>query len=257
MWVKTFTLVINTSSFPLSTVVNISNVVVVKSTDKFAMLRDALKYVYVNHFNDFDWVLKTNDNSFIVLENLRHMLYQYDTDYPFVIGQRFFAEVLGLKILRFLNFLNSRSSKDYMAGDYALSKRAFSRLLEDAFTSSQLCEATASNDDFAMSKCLEHVNVIKIDGIDKDGRGRFFQGNPESALFPEKFDDYDKWYWHHLKQGIENCCSDRLIAIQNTYNTHLYYMEYFIYKVHAFGRHRNREPLPPKLQLQDIIKNNY
>lgn len=142
-----------------------------------------------------------------------------------------------------------------MFGSYVLSKRAFTRLIEDSFTNSQICKTTGYPDQ-EITKCLEHVNVIKVDGIDSQGRGQFFANNPESALFPEKFDEYDKYYFHKLKQG-EECCSDRLILVQNVLGTHLYYLEYFIYKVHAFGRHRNREPLPKKLTLEEIVKNNY
>lgn len=143
-----------------------------------------------------------------------------------------------------------------MIGVYILSKRAFSRLIEHAFTNPDKCGVSGYGDP-EIAKCLEHINVIKVDGIDDAGRGRFFSDNPESALFPEKFNDYDKWYWNKLKQGLDHCCSDRLIVIQNFYNTHLYYLEYFIYKVHAFGRHRNREPLPQKLSLEDVVKNNF
>lgn len=184
------------------------------------------------------------------------MLYQYETDWPIIIGQRFLKEVLQTKIFHHFNFLNNRSQKDYMIGDYALSKRAFTRLLEDAFTNTEICELTG-DDDKEVSKCLEHINVIKVDGVDSDGRGRFFRNNPESVLFPERFDDNDKYYWHKLKQGIDNCCSDRLIALQNFRDTHLYYLEYFIYKVHTFGRHRKREALPSKLSLEEIVRNNY
>lgn len=144
-----------------------------------------------------------------------------------------------------------------MRGVYAMSRRAFTRLLEDAFTNTDLCAQTGGDDDVDIANCFQHVSVIKVDGIDSTGRGMFFRTNPESALFPEKTDDYDKHFFHKLKQGIENCCSDRLIAVQGVFDSHLYYMEYFIYKVHAFGRHRNREPLPPKLALEDIIRYNY
>lgn len=188
---------------------------------------------------------------------MKYFIIHFNTEWPLIIGQRFLKEVLKTKIFRLFNFLKNRSSKDYMVGDYALSKRAFTRLLEDAFTNEEICELKSGDSDKSIAACLEHVNVIKVDGVDDEGRGRFFVNNPESALFPEKFDDYDKWYWHKLKQGIDHCCSDRLIALQNFRDTHLYYLEYFIYKVHTFGRHRKREPLPKKLTLEEIVKNNY
>lgn len=70
------------------------NVVILSATDSLEKLREAFKYVYTHHLNDFDWVLKTNDNSYVVLENLRHLLYQYETDWPIVIGQRYLNEVI-------------------------------------------------------------------------------------------------------------------------------------------------------------------
>lgn len=142
-----------------------------------------------------------------------------------------------------------------MFGTYAISKRAFTRLIEESFTNPEFCKEEG-NGDVELTRCLEHVNVIKVDGLDSNGRGQFFANSPESALFPEKFDKYDEFYYHKLKQG-EECCSDRLVAIQNAYGSQLYYLEYFIYKVHAFGRHRNREPLPKKLSLEEIVRNNF
>lgn len=142
-----------------------------------------------------------------------------------------------------------------MLGVYVLSKRAFARLLEDAFTNTDVCEVRGLDDQEVM-KCLEHINVIKVDGIDGNGRGMFFRNNPDALLFPETIDDSDLKYWHKFKHGVENCCSERLISIQNVFGTRLYFMEYYIYKVRAFGRHQKPEPLPEKLTLEKVIKSN-
>ena len=32
------------------------------------------KHVYENHFDDFDWFLKADDDTFMVIENLKEML---------------------------------------------------------------------------------------------------------------------------------------------------------------------------------------
>lgn len=144
-----------------------------------------------------------------------------------------------------------------MPGVWVLSKGAFTKLIGNAFKNEEICDLKGGTDDQQIAKCLEHINVIKVDGIDRYGKGMFFRNNPEAHLFPEKYDDSDKWYWHKFQQGLENCCSDRLISVQNFHNVHLYYMEYYVYKVHAFGRHRNPEPLPDKLSLEEIIRRNY
>jgi len=86
------------------TVTNFTNVVVLSETDPMEKQRQAYKYIYTNLINDFNWLLKTNDHSFIVMENLRHLLFQYETDWPLLIGQRFLKEVLSSEIFCVLKF---------------------------------------------------------------------------------------------------------------------------------------------------------
>jgi glycoprotein-N-acetylgalactosamine 3-beta-galactosyltransferase len=62
-------------------------------TNNWSRLREAMQYVYNNHINDFDWILKTNDNTYMVMENLKWLLYQYNADWPLVVGQRLLNEV--------------------------------------------------------------------------------------------------------------------------------------------------------------------
>jgi glycoprotein-N-acetylgalactosamine 3-beta-galactosyltransferase len=67
--------------------------VVLNATDPFTKLKEAMRYIYEKHDGEFDWLFKSNDNSFIILENLRHLLYQYDSNWPMIVGQRFLDEV--------------------------------------------------------------------------------------------------------------------------------------------------------------------
>lgn len=209
-----------------------------ENKSSFALLREAFRFVNSYHKDEFDWILKTNDNSYIVMENLRYLLYQYDSDWPVVIGQR---------------YLND----DYMIGVYAVSKRAFTRLIENAFRNKDICHEITKTDDIDMAKCFQHLNVLLIDGLDEDGRGLFFANNMEKTLFPLKVDDYDKFYWHKFEQGIDKSVSDQLIAIQGLSGTHLYYMEYYMYKVRVFGMQRKMKPLPKKLTLDKIVMNKF
>lgn len=214
-----------------------------QNQSSFDMLREAFKFVYAHYENDYDWILKSNDDAFVVMENLRYLLYQYDANWPITIGQRYLP-------------------KDFLIGVYAISREAFRRLNEKAISDPEICFEVTRKADVDMAKCFHRVNVIQVDSLDDKGRAMFFANDPRNALFPTKGkesrnEDYDKFYWQKLEQGIDKCCSDQLIVIQGLSDTRLYYMEYYLYKVRVFGMQRHMRPLPEKLTLEQVVKKEF
>lgn len=49
----------------------------------------ALQYIYAHHLDTAEWFLKADDDTFVVVENLRRLLSRYDTDKPVYLGHRF------------------------------------------------------------------------------------------------------------------------------------------------------------------------
>jgi Fringe-like len=47
------------------------------------------QYAYEKHLNDFDFFMKADDDTYIFMENLRHMLVQYNPDESLYFGYRY------------------------------------------------------------------------------------------------------------------------------------------------------------------------
>ncbi|CAG9812858.1 unnamed protein product [Phaedon cochleariae] len=77
--------------------------------------KHAFEYIYNNHFDDADWFMKADDDTYVILENLRYMLYPVDNQIPIYYG------------LRFKPF----TKQGYMSGGagYVLSKEALRRFI--------------------------------------------------------------------------------------------------------------------------------
>ena len=46
----------------------------------------ACKHIFLNHFDSYDWFMKADDDTFVVIENLKAMLSEYDTNEPIHFG---------------------------------------------------------------------------------------------------------------------------------------------------------------------------
>ena len=53
----------------------------------------AFRYVYKHHFDDFDWFMRTDDDSYVIMENLRYFLSAQDTNKAVHFGHKFKAVV--------------------------------------------------------------------------------------------------------------------------------------------------------------------
>lgn len=68
--------------------------------------RQAFMYAKNNLLNDYDFFMKADDDSYVIVENLRFILSKMDPNVPFIMGRRFKVIFLhsALKLLMMFRF---------------------------------------------------------------------------------------------------------------------------------------------------------
>ncbi|XP_065310658.1 glycoprotein-N-acetylgalactosamine 3-beta-galactosyltransferase 1-like isoform X2 [Dermacentor albipictus] len=198
----------------------------------WAKTKAAFDYVALHHLRDHDWFLKADDDTYVVVENLRYFLRDKNASEAVYYGCRFKPYV----------------AQGYMSGGagYVLSREAVRRLARRRPQDG--CRADAGGaEDVEMGRCLQRLGVAAGDSRDAAGRGRFFPLVPESHLIPGQMPK-DFWLWSYayypIKEGMD-CCSDTAISFHYVSPNMMYVMEYLVYHLRPYGIDTSIRPKAP------------
>lgn len=172
----------------------------------------AWKYVFENHLDDADWFLKADDDTFIVMENLRHFLSSF-----LPMETHFFGRNLWDR------------SVDYNSGGagYVFSKATLRKFVQV----STRCKPESTAEDIAVAYCLKQVGVTPGETRDSLGRETFHPFAPDFHIIPNNIDE-DSWLFKQSKWDVINgpgCCSKHSIAFHYTSPKRMYLFNYYLY----------------------------
>ncbi|CAH8524815.1 unnamed protein product [Dicrocoelium dendriticum] len=190
--------------------------------------RFAVRHVYENYFEEFDYYLKADDDTFIVVENLRKLLSEHNPNELFIMGRRFRPHV----------------KQGYLSGGggYVFSKAALVRI-HDGVLNSIHCAGRdhGESEDLHMGTCAEAVGVPVIDSLDAFGVERFHPFTPAYMMDKQALDGsswFAKYNYHKITTGFE-CCSDYAVSFHYVSPSDMYVFHYFLYHLHPYGIHRD------------------
>jgi len=163
------------------------------------------KFAFDHMLEQVDWVLKGDDDTYVIMENLHNMLAAYDPEQPYYFGCHYDVLV----------------KNGYMSGGagYVLSKKAVEMLVPVLDNDSYCRTDDKGDEDVEMGKCLSNLGITPTDSRDQ-------QNNKE-----ERFLHLDLWRMMGKAQLGFACCSKDVISFHYIKPKTMYEMDFLLYKV--------------------------
>ncbi|XP_030372216.1 glycoprotein-N-acetylgalactosamine 3-beta-galactosyltransferase 1 [Scaptodrosophila lebanonensis] len=187
----------------------------------YLKVKASLEYIYERYLDDYDWFLKADDDTYVIMENLRMFLYPYDAEAAVYFGCKFHPYV----------------TQGYMSGGagYVLSRDALRRYNLFARNNTKFCRANGKSEDKEIGRCLQNVGVVAGDSRDEQGRERFLPFSPRH-LMPQMVHSWlDKFLFYMPNRT--DCCADTAISFHYTKDQDYFMYEYALYHLKVFGIH--------------------
>ncbi|XP_037026163.1 glycoprotein-N-acetylgalactosamine 3-beta-galactosyltransferase 1-like isoform X2 [Bradysia coprophila] len=144
----------------------------------WAKTKEAFKYIYQHHLDEAEWFLKADDDTYVIVENLRFFLKDFDSNNAVSLGCKF--------------------TQGFFSGGagYVLSKESVKRFVENSLLDGSKCRQEHDGlEDLEMGTCLYNIGIETTDTRDTIGRYRFLPFNPQIEVVPRNPSDK---YWFYM-----------------------------------------------------------
>ncbi|KAH8323254.1 hypothetical protein KR067_003861 [Drosophila pandora] len=213
--------------------------------DLWNKTREGFRHVWEHYGQDYDWFLKADDDTYVIMENLQYLLSGFDPETPVYFGHKM-----------------SRYNVSYMSGgaSYVLSREALHRFMTLAYESEVICPQPKKMgiEDFYMGICLQNVGVHFVDSTEAlagDTKPKFMPLDLENYLADSNSSIPD---WLRLmsvprvETGLR-CCSNYSAAFHYASHERMLLYEFLLYHLRVVGRPATTETYKKyQLSLTDL-----
>ncbi|CAF0901826.1 unnamed protein product [Didymodactylos carnosus] len=177
----------------------------------------SLLYLYKRYANEYDWFLKADDDTYVIIENLRHFL------------RRKLSNATG-----YFGYIAKTRDRLYPSGGagYVLSQTTLIKLGEEILTKPEkrkLCHENEA-EDINLAYCLARINVFVTHTRDNNQLETF-----HPMTFEEHFlGKFTRWIennsQYEQKKG-EKCCSNFTISFHGMSSRDMKLLHYLLYHI--------------------------
>eukprot|EP00051_Salpingoeca_urceolata_P035409 m.509190 g.509190 ORF g.509190 m.509190 type:complete len:523 (-) comp91699_c0_seq1:15-1583(-) len=187
----------------------------------------AWMYMYSHFLDSADWFIRLDDDSYVMVDNLREFLQGYNASEAHWLGRPMFADNV---------WFYSGGAGNIMSREALRVLGAAGKTDPDVFASWDTFA-----DDLEISDTLAKLGVHVENTTDNQGRQRFFPLGINVERTLNKTQSPAHWWWSYARDHVQGpaCCSDRWIVSHYTTPEEMFYFD----DMHAVGCEAAGNPL--------------
>ncbi|XP_059488230.1 glycoprotein-N-acetylgalactosamine 3-beta-galactosyltransferase 1-like [Neocloeon triangulifer] len=190
---------------------------------EWAKMESSFDFLLKQRIKDFEWVVKADHATYVVVENLRTMLSSYSYNDPIYFE---------------LNYEINKTITGSNNAAYVLSKEAIKKLVINGYNGDKPECKGVNNKIARIGDCFKALGFKEETPVDELNRRRCLPFDRDNSLRDLESlkgewwkDDYVYW---PMNAGL-NCCSSEPISFHLVKPTYLYMLEYLIYHVRPYS----------------------